>query len=143
MKMLFALLILVTVCASAENVPMRQTTNEYFTITMPSDWSLDMAGGKEGEMQMSLRFAVGGTTNVLPVFAYWDGLDPRKWVGTNVVSHYTVGSCEYFVKKADRQKELWMITQGKTFIVNAVLPLELDGETLSVLLNCLHTVKPN
>lgn len=121
---------------------MRQATNKYLTMTMPSSWNLEVVAGKEGQMQMSLHYATSGTNTFITLFAHWNGLDPRKWMGTNSMTQYKIGSCDYFVSNVDGRKEMSMIAEGRTFIVNAIVPLDADPETLSLLLNCLGTMKP-
>jgi hypothetical protein len=142
MKYLCLVVILTTCLARGGELSIRQESNTYLTLDIPSEWKLEVVAGKEGEMQMSLRGAANGTNIYVPLFAYWGGLDPRQWVGTNVVTKYKTGSCNWLVRKADGRKELWMIAQGKTYIIDAVTPLDCDGETLALLLNCLNTIKP-
>jgi len=141
MKALITALVLVSLLAHGKDIASQQITNEYMSITIPLKWTLEVVGGKDGEMQMSLRPLDYGQPSV-SVFAYWNGLDPRKWVGSNVVSQYTLDKHEYFVKRENGKKNLQIIVSGKKYTISTTLHMKMDEEMFALLLNSLNTVKP-
>jgi hypothetical protein len=142
MKKTLMLLMLIASITHGETIPMAQITNVYLTITMPSSWSLEIAGGKERQMQMSIRIPSDtGGKRPISMFAQWDGLDPRKWVGTNVVAKYSLGNRDFFIRSTNGTNDMEIVTQGEKYAISATVPLALEPETLGLLLNSLATMK--
>ncbi|HBA86329.1 MAG TPA: hypothetical protein DCZ95_19790 [Verrucomicrobia bacterium] len=141
MRTYLTIILLLAGIAYGETISMIQVDNEYFTMVVPSSWILEVAGGKEGQMQLSLRFGDQGVKRTVSLFAHWDGLDPRRWVGTNVLSHYSIAKREYFLKQVHEKRELEIIVLGTNFIVSATIPFDLKDETFALLLNSVNTME--
>lgn len=138
MKPYFAITILIASIAYGETIPTQQITNKYLTMTAPATWTLTIVAGKEGEMQMSLRIP----SRIVPIFAYWDGLDPREWYSNNPLMHYSMSGRDYFIRQPQEEKEMWVIRTGPSYIIAAKVPFDLAPENLTLLLNSMNTIEP-
>jgi hypothetical protein len=142
MKKTLLLLMLFAGLVRGEVISMTHATNNYLTVTIPKDWTFDVVAGKEEEMQMSLWIPHDGGKTLISLFAYWGSLNPRQYVGTNIVSTYTLGNSDYFLSNQNGLKKLQGITQGQKYAISTTIPLDLKPETLALLLNSLGTLKP-
>ena len=138
MKIFFAIAVLIASIAYGETIPTQQITNKYLTMTVPATWTLEIVAGKEGEMQMSLRIP----SRMVPIFAYWDGLDPREWHGNNPLARYTMSGRDYFIRQQQEGKEMWVVRTGSSYIISATVPFDLAPDDLSLLLNAVNTIEP-
>lgn len=142
MKKTFLVLMLVAGLVRGESISMNPVTNQYLTVTIPKDWRFDVVAGKAEEMQMSLWIPYDNGSKLISLFAYWGSLDPRQYVGTNIVSTYTLGNSNYYLSNQNGLKNLQVITQGQKYAISTIIPLDLKPETLALLLNALGTLKP-
>ena len=138
MKPYFAIAVLIASIAYGETIPTQQITNKYLTMTAPATWTLEIVGGKEGEMQMSLRIP----SRFVPIFAYWDGLDPREWFSNNPLMRYSMSGRDYFIRQPQEEKEMWVIRTGPSYIIAAQVPFDLAPDDLTLLLNSMNTIEP-
>ena len=138
MKKYFAFAVLIASIAYGETIPTRQISNIYLTMTIPATWTLEIVAGKEGEMQMSLRIP----SRMVPIFADWDGLDPREWHGNNPLTRYTMSGRDYFIRQQQEGKEMWVVRTGPSYTISAKVPFDLAPDDLSLLLNAVNTIEP-
>ena len=138
MRLYFAIAVLIAGIACGETIPTQQITNQYLTMTAPATWTLTIVAGKEGEMQMSLRIP----SRIVPLFAYWDGLDPREWYSNNPLMHYSMSGRDYFIRQPQEEKEMWVIRTGPSYIIAAKVPFDLAPDDLTLLLNSVNTIEP-
>ncbi len=94
---------------------------QYFEIQLPEEYQVTYAGGKEGEKQFSLLHHQ--RTNVISLFVYYDGLDPRNWQ-----SYFEDG------------KDVFLYHKDQVFVY-AQLPANMSFEVRSVVTNILNSIK--
>lgn len=142
MNLLLTTMILVTSHGLAGTIITKESQNNYFTMSIPESSSVSEVGGKPGEMQIQLSFHGKHTDKAIFIFAYWDGLDPRRFVGTNVVTQYSLDGRDYYLKSKGSEEELEMILSGQKYHISVNVPLVLEKDDLALLLGTLATLKP-
>lgn len=98
-----------------------------FKLNLPSGWSIDQVGGKDGQFMFAVRTIDENQKRKTFCFGdvWWGGLDPEKYVGPNAILIKEANSVKIY-RVETSSKTIW-IKKGSIFIVS--FNIEGDNET--------------
>jgi hypothetical protein len=122
----------------ADTLTLIHVENEYVEAQMPTQWSFQVVGGKDGEMQMSVWIPYDETSHNLFLFAYWGALDPHNYLNNAYAVEYSIGDKQYY---HETNGAVSMIVNGERYGVYIDIPDTIPEPLKSVILTVMNTIQ--
>jgi hypothetical protein len=123
---------------AAERLTLTALENDYLEAQIPTAWSFQVVGGKDGEMQMSLWIPSDETAVHLSLFAYWGALDPYNYITPGYAVEYSIADKHYYHYP---DGAISVIIQGEQFRISLDLSQDLPDRVRLILLTIIPAIR--